>query len=195
MAETLRIVIADDELDTREFLSESLSRMGHAVVAAVQDGRQLVAACQDTSPDLVITDIRMPHMDGLDAAAAIYKQRPVPIIVVTAHHDREFVQRASERHVLGFLVKPIKEVDLPPAVAIVRQRFEEFETLKAENESLAQALEDRKVIERAKGILMKQAQLDEPDAFRRLQKLARDQRKRLADVARMIVLSAEALKP
>lgn len=195
MTRPLRIAIADDELDMREFLDETLRDLGHEVVSAVETGRQLIEVCRSEHPDLVITDIRMPDMDGLDAAQAIYEREPVPIIVVTAYHDSEFVKRAEERHVLAFLVKPIKEADLAPAIAIVLRRFSELETLRQENQNLAQALEDRKLIERAKGLLMKEAQLDEDAAFKRLQKLARDQRKKMAEVAHMIVTTFEAISP
>jgi response regulator NasT len=193
MNRTLRVAIADDELDMREFLDETLRRLGHDVVAAAGTGRQLVDACLAEHPDLVITDIRMPELDGLDAAQAIYDRQPIPIIVITAHHDEEFVERAQERHVLAFLVKPIEESDLAPAIAIVLRRFDEFQALRQENQTLAQALQDRKVIERAKGLLMKQGHLDEAAAFKRLQKLARDQRKKMAEVAQMIVTTFDAL--
>lgn len=194
MSRALRIAIADDELDMREFLDEALRRLGHDVVALAETGRQLVDFCRTSHPDLVVTDIRMPDMDGLDAARAIYEQEPVPIIVITAHHDPELVQLAEERHVLAFLVKPIKDADLAPAIAIVLRRFSELEALRRENQDLAQALQDRKVIERAKGLLMKQAQLDEEAAFKRLHKLARDQRKKIAEVAQMLLTTFEALR-
>jgi AmiR/NasT family two-component response regulator len=195
MNERLRVAVADDELDMREFLDETLRRLGHDVVAVVENGQQLVEACRSERPDLVITDIRMPELDGLDAAQSIYNVRPVPIIVITAHHDREFVERAQERHVLAFLVKPIDENDLQPAIAIALRRFDEFQALRQENQTLAQALQDRKIIERAKGLLMQQAQLDEAAAFKRLQKLARDQRKKMAEVAQMIVTTIDAIAP
>jgi response regulator NasT len=195
MNRPLRVAVADDELDMREFLDEALRRLGHQVVAVAETGQQLVEACRGERPDLVITDIRMPEMDGLDAAQTIYNLRPVPIIVITAHHDGEFVARAQERHVLAFLVKPIDEADLAPAIAIALRRFDEFQALRQENQTLAQALQDRKIIERAKGLLMQQAQLDEAAAFKRLQKLARDQRKKMAEVAQMIVTTFDAIAP
>jgi AmiR/NasT family two-component response regulator len=191
----LRVASADDELDMREFLEEALRNQGLDVVAVVATGRQLIDVCRTEHPDLVITDIRMPDMDGLEAAQAIYDTEPVPIIVVTAHYDPEFVRRAEEQHVLAFLVKPIKEADLGPAIAIVLRRFAELESLRQENQNLTQALQDRKLIERAKGFLMKQGHLDEEAAFKRLQKLARDQRKKMAEVAQMIVTTFEAINP
>jgi response regulator NasT len=195
MSQPLRVAIADDERDMREFLDETLRRLGHQVVAVAETGRQLLEACETQQPDLIVTDIRMPELDGLDAAQAIYERQPLPIIVITAHHDPEFVRRAQERHVLAFLVKPIEENDLAPAIAIALRRFDEFQALRQENQTLSQALQDRKIIERAKGLLMKQAHLDEAAAFKRLQKLARDQRKRMAEVAQMIVTTFDAISP
>jgi len=195
MAPRLRIAIAEDDTDHLEMLLRSLDRLGHDVVGQAGTGRALAELCKNNQPDLVITDIRMPDMDGLEAAKEIYKLGPVPIIVITSHHDEEFIQRAQQQHVLAFLVKPITAANLAPTVAIAMQRFAEFETLKEENASLAQTLEERKIIERAKGLLMQQANLDEPAAFKRLQKLARDQRKKLADVARIVVTAADLLRP
>jgi response regulator NasT len=179
----------------QEFFQESLTRLGHDVIAVAASGKQLVEQCHDLEPDLVITDIKMPDMDGLDAAQQIYRNRPIPIVVVTAYHDSQFVERAERSHILAYLLKPIQDADLVPAIMIAMRRFEEFQALHQEADNLRQALEDRKVIERAKGILMKQAQLDEESAFRRLQKLARSNSKKLVEVARMIVVTAQALEP
>ena len=129
------------------------------------DGRELVEHCRTARPDLVITDIKMPDMDGIDAAAEIYAQAPIPVILVSAYHDPEFIRRAEADHILAYLVKPIKQADLEPAIGIAMRRFEQFQALRKETADLKQALEDRKVIEQAKGILMKKAGLDEPEAF------------------------------
>ena len=190
----LRIAIADDEPLMQQFYQEVLTRDGHQVVAVASSGAQLVAQCEELQPDLVITDIKMPDIDGLDAAQRIYDERPLPIIVVSAFHDAEFIERAGRNHVLAYLLKPVKACDLAPAIAIARQRFAEFVALRSEAASLRQALDDRKVIERAKGILMKQARLDEEAAFRRLQKLARSQSQKLVAVARMVIVTAEAME-
>jgi two-component system, response regulator PdtaR len=195
MNRSLRVAIADDELDMREFFEEVLRRMGHTVVASAANGQQLVDACLSLRPDIVITDIKMPDMDGLEAATCIYRKFPVPIIVVSGYHDPEFVERAKQTHVLAYLVKPIREINLAPAIQIVLQRFEEFLTLQRETEDLRQALEDRKMIERAKGILMQQAKLTEEAAFRRLQKVASSNNQKLIEAARMIVATAAALLP
>lgn len=195
MKRQLRIAIADDELDMRQFLQGALRRLGHEVVVSAATGSELVEQCLSTRPDLVITDIKMPDMDGLDAARQICRDSPLPIIVVTAHHDAEYVERAERNHIAAYLVKPIKASNLGPAIAVVMRRFDEFQALSKEADDLRQALEDRKIIERAKGILMKEAQLDEEGAFRRLQKLASSKSEKLAVVARMIVETAHMLRP
>ncbi len=137
----------------------------------------------------------MPDMDGIEAAVEICRGEPIPVILVSAYHDPELFERARGEHVLAYLVKPIKQADLEAAIAIAMQRFEEFQALRKEAGELRQALEDRKLIERAKGVLMKKAGLDEEEAFRRLQKLARDHNQKLVEVARMILRAEEAFQP
>ncbi|HJT77838.1 MAG TPA: response regulator, partial [Gemmataceae bacterium] len=157
MNQSLRIAIADDEPDMREYFRKSLTRLGHQVVAVAADGRELVAQCRAQAPDLVLTDIKMPDMDGIDAATQIYRERPVPVILVSAYHDAALLERAEADHILGYLVKPIKQADLEPVIGLAMRRFAQFEELRREAADLRQALADRKVIERAKGVLMKQA--------------------------------------
>lgn len=195
MKRKLRIAIADDEPDMREFLQGVLMRLGHEVVTVAETGRQLVESSRSERPDLVITDIKMSDLDGLEAARQIYCDGPVPIIVVSAYHDAEFVARAEQNHIAAYLVKPVKASNLAPAISIVMKKFEEFLEVRKEADNLRQALEDRKVIERAKGILMKEARLDEESAFRRLQKLASSRSQKLAAVARTIIETAEVLRP
>ena len=192
MTRALRIAVADDELDMRDYFQQILPILGHEVVAVAQDGRELVEQCRELKPDLVITDIKMPDMDGIDAATQIYRNGPIPVILVSAYHDPEFIRRAESNHILAYLVKPIKQADLEPVIAIAMRRFEQFQALHKEAADLKQALEDRKVIEKAKGLLMKKASLDEHDAFRRLQRLASDKNKKLIDVAQMILMAEEA---
>ena len=146
-------------------------------------------------PDLVITDIKMPDMDGIDAAVQIYQDRPVPVILVSAYHDPELIARAESDHILGYLVKPIEQADLEPVIALAMRRFEQFQALHRETADLRQALEDRKVIERAKGVIMKRGSLDEHEAFRRLQKLASEESRKLIEIAHMILLAEKAVQP
>ena len=186
MNRSLRIAIAEDEPDMREYLEMTLPRLGHQVVVAAENGRELVERCRTARPDLVITDIKMPEMDGIAAATQIFQEGPVPVILLSAYHDPELIERAEADHVLAYLVKPITEADLRPTIAIAMRRFEQFQTLWKETADLRQALEERKVIERAKGVLMKRASVDEVEAFRRLQRLATDKRAKLVEVARRI---------
>ena len=195
MNKNLRIAVADDEPEMVDYFKEILPLMGHEVVITAASGRQLVEACRAARPDLVITDIRMPDMDGIDAAAEIYRDGPVPVILVSAYHDPDLIERAGSEHILAYLVKPIKQAHLEPAITIAMRRFDEFKTLEKEAADLRQALRNRKQIERAKGILMKRARLDEKAAFQRLQKLASQNNKKLVEIAEMILTTEEALGP
>lgn len=194
MKKPLRIAVADDEKDMRDYFIEILGDLGHHVVSAARTGRELVEHCRQFAPDLVITDIKMPDMDGIEASGRLSRERPVPIILVSAFHDADLIERAQNDHVLAYLVKPIKQADLEPAIAIAMTRFEQFQALAQEAGDLRQALEDRKTIERAKGILMRKAGLDEPAALRRLQKLASDKNQKLVAVAAAILTAEEALQ-
>ncbi len=188
----LRIAVADDEPDMQEYFEKILPRLGHQVVAVAQNGRQLVELCKETLPDLVITDIKMPDMDGIEAAIALYQQHPVPVVLVSAYHDPELIRRAGADHVMAYLVKPIKQTDLQPTIYLAMHRFDQFQALCQEAADLREALENRKTIERAKGILMKRTGLDEPAAFRRLQKLASEKNHKLVEISQMIITVEEA---
>jgi response regulator NasT len=192
---SLRIAVADDEEDMRDWFQRILPRLGHQVVSLAQNGLELIEHCRALKPDLVVTDIKMPKMDGIEAAAILFRDTPMPVILVSAYHDEELIERAEADHIMAYLVKPIEQKDLAPAIAIAIRRYEQFQALRQETADLKQALEDRKTIERAKGVLMKRAGLDEPEAFRRLQKLASDKNKKLIDAAQIILLADEAFQP
>jgi response regulator NasT len=194
MTRPLRIAVADDEPDMRDYFARILPLLGHRVVVNAANGEELLSKCREARPDLVITDIKMPDMDGIEAAMRLYQEAPVPVILISAYHDPELIHRAEGDHVMGYLVKPIKQADLGPAIALAIRRFEQFEALAKEAQDLRQALEDRKLIERAKGILMRRASLDEPSAIRRLQRLASDRNLKLVEVARMLVTADEAFQ-
>jgi response regulator NasT len=191
MKRPLRILVAEDERDTREYLLEMLNRMGHESAGA-ETGRQLVELSQLTEPDLVLTDIKMPDMDGLEAAESInHNGREVPVVVVTAHHDPEFLRRAAASHVMAYLIKPVGPADVEAAVTIALARFEQYRQVRKEANDLKQALEDRKLIERAKGAIMKRLNVQEDEAFRRLRRVASDGNLRLSDAARRILTAEE----
>lgn len=195
MTQPLRIAVADDEPLMLRWYENTLTKLGHQVVVAATDGRELVEQCGQLNPDLVITDIRMPNLDGLDAVAQLRDITPRPVIVVSAHHDPQYIERALQNHVLAYLVKPIKQPDLETAIALVMRRFQEFRALEQQADNLTQALADRKLIERAKGILMQRAGLNEQNAFHRLQKLSQDKNQKLAEVAQTIVAAEDAFSP
>ncbi len=192
MTEPLRIAVADDEPLMRRWYENTLTKLGHQVVVSASDGEEVVQQCRRERPDLLISDIKMPNMDGLAAAEKIREDVPIPIILVSAHHDPEFVDRALQSHVLAYLVKPIKQPDLETAITLVMRRFQEFRVLQQQADSLTKTLEDRKLIERAKGILMQRVGLDEPAAFKRLQKISQDKNQKLVDAARTIIDAEQA---
>jgi response regulator NasT len=191
----LRIAVADDEVEMRDFFEKVLPRFGHQVVAVAENGAQLVEHCRQLLPDLVITDIKMPELDGIEASSIICEERPIPVILVSAYHDPELIARAEADHVQAYLVKPIGIADLPPAIAIATRRFDELRALRKECGDLRQALADRKVIEQAKGLLMKVAGIDEKEAFRRLQDLASERNLKLVEAAHSILAVEKALAP
>jgi response regulator NasT len=195
MSERLRIAVADDEADMRDFFERMLPLCGHDVVATAETGAELVEHCRALKPDLVITDIKMPDMDGIAASSLIAQEQIIPIILVSAYHDAELVNRAAADHVLAYLVKPIGQADLAPAIAIAMRRFQELQSLRKEASDLKQALADRKVIEQAKGVLMKVTGVDEKDAFRRLQELAADKNQKLVDAAQAVIAMEKTLRP
>ena len=132
MTPSLRIVVADDEPDMRDYFRKILPRLGHTVVAAAETGNDLIAQCRTHRPDIVITDIKMPDLDGIDAATKLYAERPIPVILVSAYSDANLLGRAEADHILAYLVKPIKQADLEPAIGLAWRRFEQFEALRRE---------------------------------------------------------------
>jgi response regulator NasT len=194
MTHSLRIAVADDEAVMQEYYRQTLPTLGHEVAFVAPTGRALIEHCRVSPPHLIITDIKLPDMNGIDAVAEVCRDTPLPVILVSGHHNPEFIERASAEHILAYLVKPVTRSVLQTEIGIVIQRFQQFQALHRETADLRQALEDRKIIERAKGILMRRLKLEEPEAFRRLQKMAMDKNLKLIEIARMI-LSAEELLP
>ena len=150
MSRSLRIAVAEDDPNLLAFYQVALGRLGHIVVATARTGNELIEQCRLSQPELILTDIQMPDMDGIEAAARIYRDNPIPVILISGYHDAEFIRRAEENHVLAYLIKPVQDADLATAIAIAYGRFEEFQALRREAADLRQALADRKVIEQAK---------------------------------------------
>jgi response regulator NasT len=190
----LRIAVADDEQDMRQFFQELLPYMGHEVVGIVETGRQLAECCRIHNPDVVITDIKMPDMDGIEAAAVVNRERQVPVVLVSGHTDGELLARSGAEYIMSYLVKPVKPADLQAAITLAVARFEQYQRVRAEAASLRQSLEDRKVIEQAKGVTMRRLRIDEPEAYHRMRRLASQHNWKLTELARSLLESEQIFK-
>ena len=190
--ERTRVIIADDEAIIRMDLREMLTNLGYLVVGEVGDGTSAVNLARELRPDIVIMDIRMPDMDGIDAARLLTQERIAPALLLTAYSQSELVERAKEAGVVGDIVKPVRESDLAPAIEVAMARFNELRALEHEVGDLKDALETRKLVDRAKGILMDSQGLTESQAFRRIQTMSMNTRKAMKQVAEAIILAHEA---
>jgi len=184
-----RILIADDESLILMDLREMLTNLGYLVVGEANDGRSAVNMARELGPDLVIMDVKMPDMDGIEAAKVLTEERVAPVLLLTAYSQQDLIERAKEAGVVGYLVKPFRESNLAPAIDITLARFEEFQALQKEVEDLEEALETRKVVDRAKGILMDTQELTEHEAFRRIQKMSMNTRRPMKEIAEAIILA------
>src|SRR5687768_18254692 len=183
----MRVLIAEDETIIRLDLRTLLERNGFEVCAEAKDGEEAVELVRREQPDIAILDVKMPRLDGIEAARRILEERPIPIVMLTAYGQDELVSRAVEAGVFGYLVKPFREEDLVPAIAAARARHAELEALRDEAESLAEALATRKVVERAKGLLMEREGLTEQEAFARLRRASQSSNRPMKVVAEAIV--------
>jgi len=190
---SLQILVCEDEGLTTLRLRRSLEALGHHVVAEAADGEAAVALAGEHHPDVILMDIRMPKMDGVQATRAIMSARPTAIVIVSAFSDRELIDAAVDAGASNYLVKPVSDEQLGPAIALAHRRFQQFQELGREVDGLRHALEARKLVERAKGILMDRLTLSEADAFRRLQSASRDRRQPLVDTARQVIDAASLL--
>jgi response regulator NasT len=190
----IRILIAEDNDLVSLTLEEYLKEQGYHVVGIARSGAEALNMNQRLGPDLIIMDIRMPEMDGTEAAARIRKQRPVPIIMLTSYVEKDIIRKAEAAGALGYLVKPVTANELPPAISIAMARFKELQSLQTEVSELQDSLEARKIIERAKGILMQRLSLNERDAYERLRQRARDKRIKMKDIAQAIIEAEELLR-
>ena len=191
--DSLRVLIADDESIRLLSLRAQLVALGHKVVAEASTGEEAVVLAASAQPDLAILDIKMPLVDGIEAAERITRGRPIPIILLTAYSEAQLVERAAQANISAYLVKPVSEEDLLPAITLALTRFKQFQALHQEVADLREALEARKVIEKAKGILMRRLNLTEDEAFRRLQRQSQEGNRKLAQVAEAIVLADQML--
>ncbi len=187
--ESLRIVIADDEPIIRLDLRKTLENMGHQVVGEAGDGAKAIEIAREMKPDIVILDIKMPELDGIDGAKVITTEGIAPVLLLTAYSQKDLVDRAKDAGVFAYLVKPFKEADLLPAMEIAISRYEEFVELENEVSDLENKLDTRKAVDRAKGILMDQYGLKEQEAFRRIQIQSMNTRKSMREIAEAIIIA------
>jgi response regulator NasT len=185
--EGLKVVLVEDDATTREFLRGCLEHDGYQVLGEAATGTDMVRTVLALDPDVILFDIHLPHQDGLTALGQIYQERVVAAVAITADRDQDLVRRAMEEHVLAFLVKPVEAHQVGPAIQIAWARFQELRGLTNENASLRQTLQNRKIIERAKGVLMKRFHWSEAEAFRRIQRGAMNRRMPMVDLAQAIL--------
>ena len=187
-----RILVVDDDALIRVNMVEMLTRIGYAVVGEADTAAAAIQQARERKPDLVIMDIRMPgDQDGITAAATLTAENIAPILLVSAYSDQEYIDRAGQAGVVGYLIKPVTADHLHPAIEVVLARFREFQALKSETTDLREQLETRKLVERAKGVLMAQFNLNEQEAFRRIQKTSMDTRKPMRAIAEAILLTSQ----
>ncbi len=189
---TRRVLIAEDEALIRLDLKEMLEEEGYDVCGEAGDGETAVRLAEELRPELVIMDIKMPQLDGLAAAERIAEQRIAPIIILTAFSQRDLVERAREAGAMAYLVKPFQKKDLLPTIEMAMSRFAELVGLEVEVEDLQERLEARKLVERAKGVLMADHGLTEPDAFKWIQRTAMDRRLSMRSVAELVLAGTAA---
>src|SRR5436305_1792354 len=188
----LKVVVVEDDPNVRLFLKETLeNHLGHKVIGEAANGTDMVRTVLEGEPDIVVFDIHLPRLNGLDALRQIYQERIVAAVAITADRDADLVRRALEEHVLAFLVKPIEAHQLGPALLVAWARFEELRELTVENAGLRQTLQNRKIIERAKGALMKRHRWSEAEAFRRLQRGAMNRRTTMIQLAQAVLNGLE----
>jgi response regulator NasT len=186
-AQPKRVLIAEDEALIRLDLREMLQEEGFAVVGEAADGEQAVEMAVELNPDLVICDVKMPKMDGITAAAQIADKRIAPVVILTAFSQRDLIERARDAGAMAYLVKPFQKRDLLPAIEMATSRFAEIKALESEVTDLRERLEARKLIERAKGVLMTEHRMTEPEAFRWIQRAAMDNRTSMRAVAELVL--------
>ncbi|MFQ5804287.1 MAG: ANTAR domain-containing response regulator [Candidatus Methylomirabilales bacterium] len=193
--QALRVLVVEDEGLVAAGLKGQLEDIGHQVLGLATDAEEAVGLASKLQPDLIIMDIRIPGADGIETARAILAQEAVPIVFLTAYPDEDFVRRAGDAGAMAYLLKPVNESTLRSTIEVALARFTELDALRREVKDLKEALETRKLVEKAKGVLMKRVQLSEAEAFRRMQQKSRTTRTSLKIVAATIVQADDLLAP
>lgn len=191
--DSLKAVIAEDEELTRTIIRARLEKLGHVVVAEVENGKQAVEAARVHKPDVMIMDIKMPEMDGIEAAKQILNEAPCAILFLSSFNEQELLEQASEAGALAYLMKPFRKEDIAPALEIAVRCFRQIRSQEKEITELKETLETRKLIERAKGILMDRHNMTEDEAFKRIHFQARNQNKKMREIAQSIITAAELI--
>lgn len=186
-----KIAVVDDNPSERLILKGFLIDAGCDLVAEGADGSEAIDICKRSAPDLLVMDVKMPGKDGIEAALEISRDCPTPIVLLTGCDDEETVRRAVEAGVMAYLVKPVRPEELGPAIELAISRFQEFSALRRENDDLKKTLHARKIIEKAKGLLMERESMSEPEAFARIRKISMDKRKSMAEVAEVIIMALD----
>jgi response regulator NasT len=187
MKPSLRVVVAEDEALIRLDLVEMLTEAGYEVVGQAGDGEAAIEITEKEKPDLVVMDVKMPKLDGISAAERIANQRIAPVVILTAFSQRDLVERARDAGAMAYLTKPFTIEDLVPAIELAVSRFQEIKQLDAEVTDLQDQLKARKIIDKAKGLLMSKLNLTEPQAFKWMQKTAMDKRRTMVEVSNIII--------
>ena len=188
----LRVLIAEDEQLILFTLRGQLEERGCEVVGIAKNGKDAIALCRSEQPEVVLMDIHMPEMDGIEATRQIMQEHPTCVVMLTAHGSPSHVEKAEEAGAMAYLVKPVSGEQLLPALEMAQKRFKDFISLRKEMAELQESMEARKLIEKAKGLLMQRAGLNEADAFKRLQKLAMDRRQPIKTIAEKVIGAAAA---
>ncbi|MCC6503287.1 MAG: response regulator [Deltaproteobacteria bacterium] len=191
-AQEKKVLIAEDNPKTRLFLKNQLELLGYQV-EAVSNGQAAVDMVSEIDPTLVIMDVKMPEMDGIDAARHISAKKTIPIILITGLSSDEMATKAIESGVFAYLVKPVTKKQLEPAIKLAMARYDQFKSLKVEVDDLKEAIETRKLVERAKGILMKRCSISEEDAFKLLQTHSQKENKKMREIAETIVAASKLI--
>ncbi len=194
MSSCLKVLIAEDEYLNLMGLKSIVERLGHKVIGEADDGKKAIELASKLEPDLILMDINMPSIDGIEAIREINKDTIRPVIIISGYHNQELLDRANEVGVFAYLVKPVDERALQSAIEICLARFEDYSTLKKDYKNVKKTLEERKFIEKAKGILMDRHGLSEHDAMKALQNKSRDKNEKMVNVARKIIAADEILQ-
>jgi len=185
----LKVLIADDDPIIRLDVKQMLEKLGYTVIGESEDGQEAVEAARRLAPDVCVMDVKMPVMDGIDAASIIAEEGIAPVVLLTAYSDQDLISRAQDAGVFAYLVKPFKPGDLAPTIEVARSRFEQNQRLRQEVADLNERIETRKLVEKAKGVLMEDHGLSEGEAYRRIQQQSMNARKSMREVAEAILLA------